>query len=213
MSDYHQPGYGPQQPYGTPQSPWPNGAAPDGGYGYPGAPGYQQPGAGYQTPGPAYGPTPGYGTQPPPSPSTGPAMWSHLGALLTVTAGSMMCCGLGAFLGWIFPMSIRGNERHKHDPYVRHHATQALNFGITQAVMAALGVLLYFASAFIFAAAAHTDAQRNGPGLAVPLLTVLGIMAAYGISGMVCAIIATVKATRGELWTYPRLIAWPLSKV
>ncbi|MGG7573043.1 DUF4870 domain-containing protein [Streptomyces sirii] len=235
MSDYHQPGYGPhsggpQQPYGSPG--WPNGAAPGGGYGYPSdpghqqpdpgyqqpGPGYPQPGPGYQQPGPAYqqpvpgyGPTPGYGTQPPPSPSTSPAMWSHLGALLTVTAGSMVCCGLGAFVGWILPMSIRANERHKHDPYVRHHATQAVNFGITQAVMAALGTVLYFASAFIFAAAAD-ETQRNSSGLAVPLLTVLGMMAAYSISGMVCAIIATVKATRGELWTYPRLIAWPVSK-
>ncbi|MGP8300914.1 DUF4870 domain-containing protein [Streptomyces inhibens] len=198
MSDYHQPGYGPytggpQQPYGPPQQGWQQATPPvDHGNAY-----------GY-----GYGYT--YGT-PPPAPSTSAAMWSHLGALLTITAGTAMCCGLGAFLGWIFPMSIRGNERHRHDPYVRHHATQALNFGITQAVMAALGVLLYFVSAVIFATAA-TETQRNGAGLAVPLLTVIGIMAAYGIAGMVCAVIGTVKATRGELWTYPRLIAWPLSK-
>ncbi|WP_328732292.1 DUF4870 domain-containing protein [Streptomyces caniferus] len=194
-----QPGYGaPQDPYGTPQPGWHGGGAP-GGYGYPGA----------QQPGPGYG---GTGTPPSPAPSTGPAMWAHLGALLTVTAGTMMCCGLGALLGWIFPLSVRGNDRHRHDPYIRHHATQAVNFGITQAIMAALGAVLYFASAFIFAAAADTDAQRNSSGLAVPLLTVIVIFGGYALSGVICAVIGTVKATRGELWTYPRLIAWPLSK-
>ncbi|MEV5126931.1 DUF4870 domain-containing protein [Streptomyces decoyicus] len=215
MSDYYQPGYGPpaggpQQPYGTPQQGapqqgWPGGA-PGGGYGYPG----DAPGGSYGYPG-GQQPGPGYGPQPP-APPTGPAMWAHLGALLTMTAGTMMCCGLGAFLGWIFPLSLRGNDRHKHDPYIRHHATQAVNFGITQAIMAALGVVLYVASAFIFAAAATTDAQRNSSGLAVPLLTVIVIFGSYALSGVICAVIGTVKATRGELWTYPRLIAWPLSK-
>ncbi|MEU9484252.1 DUF4870 domain-containing protein [Streptomyces decoyicus] len=210
MSDYYQPGYGPpaggpQQPYGTP----PHGAPP---HGTPqqGAPQQGWPGGGYGYPG-AQQPGPGYGPQPPAAP-TGPAMWAHLGALLTMTAGTMMCCGLGAFLGWIFPLSLRGNDRHKHDPYIRHHATQAVNFGITQAIMAALGVVLYVASAFIFAAAATTDAQRNSSGLAVPLLTVIVIFGSYALSGVICAVIGTVKATRGELWTYPRLIAWPLSK-
>ncbi|MEU8786503.1 DUF4870 domain-containing protein [Streptomyces sp. NPDC048637] len=195
MSDHYPPGYGPpaggpQQPYGTPQQGWPGGAP--GGYGYPGTP------------------QPGYGPQPP-APSSGPAMWSHLGALLTLTAGTMMCCGLGAFLGWVYPLSLRGNERHKHDPYLRHHATQAVNYGITQAIMAALGLVLYVASALVFAAAA-TEEQRNGSGLAVPLVTVIVIFGTYALSGVVCAVIGTVKATRGELWTYPRLIAWPLSK-
>ncbi|MEU3991538.1 DUF4870 domain-containing protein [Streptomyces platensis] len=196
MSDYHQPGYGPpaggpQQPYGTPQQGWP-GAPQPGGYGYPG------------TPQPGYGPRP-------PAPSSGPAMWSHLGALLTITAGTMMCCGLGAFLGWIYPLSLRGNDRHQHDPYIRHHATQAVNYGITQAIMAAFGLVLYVASALTFAAVA-TEEQRNSSGLAVPLITVIAIFGAYALSGVICAVMATVKATRGELWTYPRLIAWPLSK-
>lgn len=195
MSDYQQqPGYGPygggpQQPYGAPQQGWSGGAS--GAYGYPGP---QQP---------------GYGTRPPGS--TNSAMWAHLGTLLVVAGGSVMCCGLGAFLGWIFPLSVRNNARHRQDPYVRHHATQALNFGITQAVMAVIGVVLYFGSALVFAAAA-TESQRQSSGLAVPLLTVAAIMGTYGIAGLVCAIMATVKATRGELWTYPRLIAWPLSK-
>ncbi|GAA5613022.1 DUF4870 domain-containing protein [Streptomyces platensis] len=206
MSDYHQPGYGPpaggpQQPYGTPPQGWPG--APQPGAPQPGAP---QPG-GYGYPGT---PQPGYGPRPP-APSSGPAMWSHLGALLTITAGTMMCCGLGAFLGWIYPLSLRGNDRHQHDPYIRHHATQAVNYGITQAIMAAFGLVLYVASALTFAAVA-TEEQRNSSGLAVPLITVIAIFAAYALSGVICAVMATVKATRGELWTYPRLIAWPLSK-
>ncbi|MFG2224350.1 DUF4870 domain-containing protein [Streptomyces sp. NPDC048644] len=200
MSDYHQPGYGygpqsgPQQPYGGGPG-WQSGPPPNG-YGYPSAPGY--------------GADPGYGTPPPP-PSTSAAMWAHLGALLTVTAGSMMCCGLGAFAGWIGPMSVRGSERNKHDRYVRHHATEALNFGITQALMAVLGAVLYFGTMLVYGLVAD-EAQRASAGLAIPMLTVIAIMGAYGISGVVCAIIATVKATRGEWWSYPRLIAWPMVK-
>ncbi|MCF3146277.1 DUF4870 domain-containing protein [Streptomyces platensis] len=206
MSDYHQPGYGPpaggpQQPYGAPPQGGP-GAPQSGGYGH----GTPQPG-GYGYPGT---PQPGYGPRPPAS-SSGPAMWSHLGALLTITAGTLMCCGLGAFLGWVFPLSLRGNDRNQHDPYIRHHATQAVNYGFTQAIMAAFGLVLYVASALTFAAVA-TEEQRNSSGLAVPLITVIAIFTAYALSGVICAVIATVKATRGELWTYPRLIAWPLSK-
>ncbi|MEU2362710.1 DUF4870 domain-containing protein [Streptomyces noursei] len=191
MSDpSRSPGYGP--PGGWQQQP------PPGGYGQPGAAGY-----GYPT-------GPGYGA-PPPRPSTSPAMWAHLGALLTITTGSIFC-GLGGFLGWIVPLSIRSNARHKHDPYVRHHATQALNFGVAQAVVATLGVLLYFGSAITFAAADGSGSSDAPPGLAVPLVTIMVIMAAYAVSGLVCAIIGTVKANKGEPWSYPRLIAWPLSK-
>ncbi|MEU5213941.1 DUF4870 domain-containing protein [Streptomyces sp. NPDC020742] len=221
MSDPHGGAYGavpggPQGPYGTPpHGPQPAYGTPPPPYGTPQPPYEAPPSYGspspYGSPAPYGAPQGWSGGAPPSGPSTGPAMWAHLGALLTVTVGSGMCCGLGAFLGWIFPMSVRSNDRHRHDPYVRHHATQAVNFGITQAIVAALGVVLYFGSAVIFAAVG-TEAQRNSSGLAVPLVTVLVIMAAYGISGMVCAVIGTVKANRGELWTYPRLIAWPLSK-
>ncbi|KPC62091.1 DUF4870 domain-containing protein [Streptomyces chattanoogensis] len=200
MSDYHQPGYGPQQPYGA-QPGWGTGPS-AGGYGYPGA--------GYPA-GPAYQqPAPGYGPQMP-SPSKGPAMWTHLGALLTVIVGSLLCCGLGGFTGWVAPLSIRNSARNQHDPFVRHHATQAMNFGFTQAIVAVLGVILWFASGFTFEALAD-EGQKAGDGIAVPLLTVMGIMGAYFISGLVCAIIATVKANHGELWSYPRLIAWPMAK-
>lgn len=200
MSDYHQSGYGnhpggPQQPYGA-QPGW-NPGVPPGGYGYPAGTGYP---AG-----------PGYGSQPPASSPTGTALWAHVGALLTVTLGSLLCCGLGAFLGWIAPLSIRSSDRNKHDPYIRHHATQAMNFGFTQAIVAFIGAVLYVGSGIIFEVAAN-DIQRAGSGVAVPLLTVIGIMAAYAISGIVCAIIGATKAKNGELWTYPRLIAWPMSK-
>ena len=208
MSDYHQPGYGPhtggpQQPYGAQPTWGGRGPAAGGAYGYPPGPGY---------PVDHLYPQPGYGGPQQAPPSTGPAMWAHLGALLTVVVGSGMCCGLGGFLGWVAPMSLRNSARHRHDPYVRHHATQAMNFGFTQAIVAALGLVLYVGSTLIFTAAAN-DAQREGPGLAVPVLTVMGIMAAYAITGMVCAVIGTVKANSGELWTYPQLIAWPMVKV
>ncbi|KIZ13310.1 DUF4870 domain-containing protein [Streptomyces natalensis] len=207
MSDYHQPGYGPypggpQQPYGA-QPGWGDPSA--GGYGY------QAPVPGYPA-GPAYQqPGPGYDPQMSP-PSKGPAMWAHLGALLTVVVGSGLCCGLGGFLGWVAPLSIRSSAKNQHDPYVRHHATQAMNFGFTQAIVVFFGVGLWFASGFTFEALSGGE-KANNDGIAVPLLTVMGIMAAYAISGMVCAIIGTVKANSGQLWTYPRLIAFPMVKV
>ncbi|MEU9111929.1 DUF4870 domain-containing protein [Streptomyces sp. NPDC048483] len=211
MSDYYQSGYGPQgggpqQPYGG-QPGW--GTDPSAsGYGYPAGPAYPSPPA-YQQPGPGYQ-QPGYGPQMPP-PSQRPAMWSHLGALLTVILGSGLCCGLGGFLGWVAPLSIRNSARNQHDPYVRHHATQAMNFGFTQAIVAFLGVVLFFVSGLTFDALAD-EGQKAGDGVAVPILTVMGIMGAYAISGMVCAIIGAVKANSGELWTYPRLIAWPMAR-
>ncbi|MFD9816771.1 DUF4870 domain-containing protein [Streptomyces sp. NPDC059080] len=198
MSD-QQPGYGydpqgppPQQPYGA--QGWQS--APPGGYGYPPAGPY---------------PTPGYAPQPPSAPSHSTAMWAHLSALLTVSAGSVICCGIGAFLGWIGPMSIRNDSRGKNDPYLRHHTTEALNFGITQAVMAVIGTVLYFGTMLVYGLAAD-ETQLASAGLAIPMLTVVAMMAAYGLTGIICAILATVKAKSGEWWTYPRLIAWPMLK-
>ncbi|GAA3187249.1 MULTISPECIES: DUF4870 domain-containing protein [Streptomyces] len=198
MSD-QQPGYGygpqgqPQQPYGAQGWQQP---APPGGYGYPSAGPY---------------PTPGYAPPPPSRSSHSTAMWAHLSALLTVTAGSMLCCGIGAFLGWIGPMSMRNDSRNKQDPYLRHHTTEALNFGLTQAIMAAIGTVLYFSTMIIYGMVA-TPEQLQSSGLAIPMLTVVVMMGGYGLSSVICAIIATTKANRGEWWSYPRLVAWPMLK-
>ncbi|MGW1835703.1 DUF4870 domain-containing protein [Streptomyces sp. BBFR2] len=200
MSD-QQPGYGygpqgqPQQPYGA--QGWQQPAPPPGGYGYP-APGQY--------------PAPGYAPQPPSGRSSySTAMWAHLSAVLTLTAGSMVCCGIGAFAGWIGPMSMRNDSRSKNDPYLRHHTTEALNFGLTQAIMAVIGTVLYFSTMLVFGMVAD-EAQRESAGLAVPMLTVIIMMGGYGLASVICGIIATVKANRGEWWSYPRLIAWPMLK-
>ncbi|MFD7665244.1 DUF4870 domain-containing protein [Streptomyces sp. NPDC059788] len=138
-------------------------------------------------------------------------MWTHLGALLTVTVGSSICCGLGGVLGWIAPLSIRNNPENRHDPLVRHHGTQALNFGITQAIMVAVGGLLYLAVLL----SGITGAYGDGRALPVALLLFGGLLAldaAFLIAGCVFAVIGTIRANRGELWSYPKFLAWPMVK-
>ncbi|MET9291572.1 DUF4870 domain-containing protein [Streptomyces sp. NPDC003077] len=198
-------GYGTPPGYGgpPPQPPHGPGAAPGPGYGY----GYGQ--APQQPPG--YDPS-GYGYPHPHGgrPSTTTAMWTHLGALLTITAGTALCC-LGAVLGWIVPLSIRNSERHRHDPFIRHHGTQALNFGITQAIMTVVSIVFYFGTFFAFGLAADEE-QRASSGLAIPMLTVIAIIGAYGVTCMVFAVIGLIKASQGQMWSYPKALAWRFSK-
>lgn len=206
----------PPPPYGAGQAQQPP-PPPQGAYGQ--APGAQPygPGPGY---GAGYGPGqypqgPGWGpgyAQPPRPSSNNNAMWTHLGALLTITVGSSFCCGLGGILGWIAPMAIRNNQENRHDPLVRHHGTQAMNLGITQAIVVGVGVVLYF-FAFLIGISLG-DAQDGRVALALPItiLVVLGLLAAFSITSFVFAVIGTVKANRGELWSYPKFIAWPMVK-
>ena len=108
-------------------------------------------------------------------------------------------------------MSMRNDSRNKNDPYLRHHTTEALNFGLTQAIMAVIGTVLYFSTMIVYGMVANA-AQRASAGLAVPMLTIIVMMGGYALSSVVCSIIATMKANRGEWWTYPRLVAWPMLK-
>ncbi len=139
-------------------------------------------------------------------------MWAHLGALLTITVGSSFCCGLGGVLGWIAPMTIRGNEQNRHDPLVRHHSTQAMNFGITQAIVVAIGAVLYFSALLVGIGLEHTNGGRAPLAAPLAIMIVALLVVAFEITSIVFAIIATVKANRGEFWSYPKAVAWPMVK-
>lgn len=170
-------------------------------------------------PGP-YGPGPGWGAggQPgyphPMQPPSTAAMWTHLSALLTITVGASFCCGLGGILGWIAPMTIRNNPRNLQDPLVRHHGAQAMNFGITQGIMVVLGFIMYLSGVMTLSFATVDQQSEPVVPLALPivLLSVLALLGAFVITGIVFAIIGTVKASRGQMWSYPKFVAWPMVK-
>ncbi|WP_051831573.1 DUF4870 domain-containing protein [Streptomyces violens] len=198
-----------QQPYGQPQGQQP-------GYGYPAPP----PGPGQQPPygGPGGPGAPGWGSQPPgygyatpPRPSTGPAMWSHLGAVLTVFVGTGVCC-IGMLCGWIAPMAIRNNAQNEHDPYIRHHAAQGMNYGITQAIMAVITGILYFV--VVISAGVTADSGTGDPGLVffIPLICYFVLFGAYWITTLVFGIIGAVKANNGQMWSYPKFLSWRFVK-
>ncbi|MGI5469542.1 DUF4870 domain-containing protein [Streptomyces sp. CA-132043] len=210
------PGYG--QPYGAapggPQYGYPQQGGPQygGGQQY-GAyvPGGEQPQQPYGAPGgPGWGGQPGYGYAPQ-RPSTSPAMWAHLGAVLTVFVGTGMCC-IGMLCGWIAPLSIRGNGQNEHDPYIRHHTAQGMNYGITQAIMSVITAVLYFV--VVVGGAVTADSGTGDPGAMffIPLIAYLVIFGAYWITTLVFGIIGTVKANSGQLWSYPTLVAWRFVK-
>ncbi|WP_078951974.1 DUF4870 domain-containing protein [Streptomyces sp. NRRL F-5755] len=194
------PGYGPGPGPGGPSGPYAQGPG-----GYAQGPGQYPQGGGW---GP--GGQPGYAQ--PMRPPTTSAMWAHLGALLTITVGSSFCCGLGGVLGWIAPMTIRNNEQNRHDPLVRHHGTQAMNFGITQAIVVAVGAVLYFTALLVGISLEHASGGRAPLAAPLTIMIVALLVVAFEITSIVFAIIATVKANRGEFWSYPKAVAWPMVK-
>jgi uncharacterized Tic20 family protein len=171
-------------------------------------------------------PQPGYpgypgGYYPPPPPRRSPnsiAMWAHLGVLIALAVGSTVCC-LGPLLCWIAPLVIRNDQQNQHDPFIRHHATQALNHAITQTIALTAGMLLGIATyiGFIAVAVAHDNsgAADQWPS-AWPVPVITGILCAvlfvYGIAGFVLSIVGTTKANSGQWWSYPKFLAIPFVK-
>lgn len=164
-------------------------------------------------PAPPYGYGYGYGQgplpypPPPLKPPTSTAMWTHLGALLTLVAGSSVCC-LGWALAWIAPLVIRTNERNRHDPFIRHHAAQAINYGITSAIVGVLGIAGYGAGI-----AGVAMLENDGP-VWVPFAAfgLLALAVLHTLIGLIFSIIGCTKASGGHWWSYPRIFALPFVK-
>lgn len=86
-----------------------------------------------------------------------------------------------ALLAFVFPTVVYLVMR-TDSPYVTHHAREALNFH--------LSLLLYFVCC-------------------VPLCFILigvPLLLAVGLVGLVCSLVAAVKASRGEYYHYPLTI-------
>lgn len=156
---------------------------------------------------------PGGGYYPPPPPPRSPtsiAMWAHLGLVITLAVGSSVCC-LGPMLCWIVPLVIRNDERNRHDPFIRHHATQALNHAITQAIALTVGMILGTVTylGVIFTLVSHSDGDMPSGLPALPVTTgvLFAALVVYCIAGFVFAVIGTTKANSGQWWSYPKPFA------
>jgi uncharacterized protein len=129
---------------------------------------------------------------PPAAHSTSPAMWAHLGALLTWLGGVIVFAPLSLFC-FVTPLIIRG--QYQGDPFVRHHSTQALNSALTGLVLG-VSALLVAGLAFV-----------GGTGLLGAALVLLVAIAA-GIVRFVYEIIGAIKASGGQRFTLPVWVAF-----
>jgi len=168
---YTQPGYGP--PAGPPGYPPPAGHP---GYGPPaGQPSYGPP-PGQWGYGQQYNPQ-GYGPRGPSDDQT----WAMLSYLLALFAS--IIAPLVIYL-------VKMNESR----YVRFHAAQALNMGIT-AIIESIAIVIV---GIVVAVATH------GFGI---LLLVLGFLA-LGIAHLVYLILAAVRSNQGQLYRVPTIICF-----
>lgn len=92
---------------------------------------------------------------------------------------------LSIFTGWIGPLIIYLVEKDKN-PYVRHHAAEALNFQITIAIISfglaiiAIPLIFLFVGIFVFV-----------------LIAIVGLVA------LIFEIMATCEASKGRFYRYP----------
>jgi hypothetical protein len=86
-----------------------------------------------------------------------------------------------ALLSFLFPMTVYLVMRDD-SPFVTHHAREALNFHLSVLVYAVLCVPLCFIV------------------VGIPLLI------AIGLAGVVCSIVAAVKASNSQFYQYPMTI-------
>ncbi|MFC9974916.1 DUF4870 domain-containing protein [Spirillospora sp. NPDC127200] len=184
-----QPGYG--QPYGQQsghdqagygRSGYGQSGYEQSGYGQPGhgqQPGYGQPGhdqyAGYGQ-APAYGgQMQQYGSAHNGPPSSDERTWGLL-------------CHLGQLLIGVFAPLVVYLVKKDESPFLRHHAREGLNFGITQIIYGMINVVLMF--------------------VLIGLLTAL----VQAVATLVFIILAAVAANRGEWYRFPSFMAWPMIK-
>jgi uncharacterized Tic20 family protein len=138
----------------------------------------------------------GSGPTPPPAfpPASAPAGYGprgpaddHLWSLLAY---------LLAFVAAIIAPLVIYLVKRDESGYVRYHAAQALNLGLTGLIYgfggAILGIVLAIAT----------------KGLA--LFVVIPLFIAYGIAHLVFLILAAIAAYRGELYRVPAIICLPM---
>jgi uncharacterized Tic20 family protein len=103
---------------------------------------------------------------------------------------------LGMFAGgFILPLVILLTEG-KNNQYVKHHATESLNFNITLMIGWLFGFVLLVASS----ASSSGGRDHSPPGWFFVLF--LGLFA-IGITAMVLCIVGAIRASQGVWWRYP----------
>lgn len=107
-------------------------------------------------------------------------------------------CHLGTVAGGvILPLVVYLTEGRKN-PFVRHHAREALNFQLTFLMVWLAGMALLFASfALSFALVAASDSSLPGFFFPFPVLFLVWF-GAIGVSVM-----GAVRASQRQWWRYP----------
>jgi uncharacterized Tic20 family protein len=111
----------------------------------------------------------------PPGPSGAPTQEERTWALAAHLGSFLAAYVALGFLCPLIVLLVKGNE----SPFIRSHAVESLNFQITAAILTIIFVILIFVVIGIF------------------------LLIALGIAYVVLVIMATVAASRGELYRYP----------
>ncbi|MDT0341553.1 DUF4870 domain-containing protein [Streptomyces litchfieldiae] len=106
-------------------------------------------------------------------------MWSYLSA--AVVAWTLF----GVFALWLPPLIIRART---HDPATRHHATAAVNFGLTSLIVLVTGALLS-----VLLDLDETSGSSSGTQ---PLPMMLA--ACYVLVGMVALVVGAARTAFGK---------------
>ena len=111
---------------------------------------------------------------------------------------------LGTFVGgFVVPLIIRQTEGKKNR-FVKHHATEALNFAITHGIVALLLVGFYVVG--IVASVLGTATTRNPAGFGAffgVVVIVFVVLIAVSITAVVFTVVAAVQAGQRRYWRYP----------
>jgi len=110
------------------------------------------------------------------------AVLSHLGVLVG---------------GFPLPLIMRQAEGPRNR-FVRHHASEALNFQLTFLIVWLAG---FVAVALI--GAMHAGRPRSGRGLPAGALGVFALLWVLIIANLALSIRGCIRASRGEWWRYP----------
>ena len=140
------------------------------------------------TPPPHGGPTPPSYGGPTPYPHPGPTNYGQRPPARPAAAGEELAWGSAAhwsslvaaaialaFLGPLIVMLTKGNE----SPWVRRQAVESLNFQLSILIYGAVSVLLCF------------------------VLIGFVLLPLVGLTGLVCTILGSIRAGRGEDYRYP----------
>jgi uncharacterized protein len=122
----------------------------------------------------------------PPPPNKTMAVLAHLGPILG---------------GFILPLIVYLTA-DKRDVYVRHHASEGLNFQLTFLIVWFAGAILFFVGFGVTAAAAGSGGGGAAFGLGWFFFIWL-VLFGLGIASWVFAVIGAIAASQGKWYRYP----------